>query len=200
MYSFFENSLKKEFPANKKKVQIILCHTSRNLNEYLLSLKYRKNGKYDKIPNFLVTKTGKVINLLLSDNYSNYFDNPDINHNSIIISLENLGWLEKVQLTSDYINWIGDIYKGVPFERKWRDYFFWDPYTTDQMKSLVNLCLELCKKYKIPIECITHNTKITNIEKFNGIVSKSNFDQIFTDVSPAFDFNKFTNMLKNEQL
>ena len=200
MFSLIDNFTNRIVGKTDVKSQIILCHTSRNSNEYLISLKYRKNKKYDKIPNFLVTKDGKIIDLLPSETYSNFFDNHDVNKNSVIISLENLGWLEKKQLSSHYINWIGDIYKGVPFERKWRDYFLWDPYTTEQINSLVKLCLDMCQKHKIPIECIGHNTKITNIEKLNGIVSKSNFDQIFTDVSPAFDFDKFTNMLKNEQL
>jgi len=200
MFSLIDNFTNRIVGKTDVKSQIILCHTSRNSNEYLISLKYRKNKKYDKIPNFLVTKDGKIIDLLPSETYSNFFDNHDVNKNSIIISLENLGWLEKKQLSSHYINWIGDIYKGVPFERKWRDYFLWDPYTTEQINSLVKLCLDMCQKHKIPIECIGHNTKITNIEKLNGIVSRSNFDQIFTDVSPAFDFDKFTNMLKNEQL
>lgn len=200
MFSLIDNFTNRIVGKTDAKSQIILCHTSRNSNEYLISLKYRKNKKYDKIPNFLVTKDGKIIDLLPSETYSNFFDNHDVNKNSIIISLENLGWLEKKQLSSHYINWIGDIYKGVPYERKWRDYFLWDPYTTEQINSLVKLCLDMCQKHKIPIECIGHNTKITNIEKLNGIVSRSNFDQIFTDVSPAFDFDKFTNMLKNEQL
>jgi N-acetyl-anhydromuramyl-L-alanine amidase AmpD len=200
MFSLIDNFTNRIVGKTDVKSQIILCHTSRNSNEYLISLKYRKNKKYDKIPNFLVTKDGKIIDLLPSETYSNFFDNHDVNKNSVIISLENLGWLEKKQLSSHYINWIGDIYKGVPFERKWRDYFLWDPYTTEQINSLVKLCLDMCQKHKIPIECIGHNTKITNIEKLNGIVSRSNFDQIFTDVSPAFDFDKFTNMLKNEQL
>jgi N-acetyl-anhydromuramyl-L-alanine amidase AmpD len=200
MFSLIDNFTNRIVGKTDVKSQIILCHTSRNSNEYLISLKYRKNKKYDKIPNFLVTKDGKIIDLLPSETYSNFFDNHDVNKNSIIISLENLGWLEKKQLSSHYINWIGDIYKGVPYERKWRDYFLWDPYTTEQINSLVKLCLDMCQKHNIPIECIGHNTKITNIEKLNGIVSRSNFDQIFTDVSPAFDFDKFTNMLKNEQL
>jgi N-acetyl-anhydromuramyl-L-alanine amidase AmpD len=200
MFSLIDNFTNRIVGKTDAKSQIILCHTSRNSNEYLISLKYRKNKKYDKIPNFLVTKDGKIIDLLPSETYSNFFDNHDVNKNSIIISLENLGWLEKKQLSSHYINWIGDIYKGVPYDRKWRDYFLWDPYSTEQINSLVKLCLDMCQKHKIPIECIGHNTKITNIEKLNGIVSKSNFDQIFTDVSPAFDFDKFTNMLKNEQL
>ncbi len=200
MFSLVESFIKRVSGKTKTKTQIILCHTSRTANEYLISLKYRKNGKYDKIPNFLISKDGKILDLLPSDSYCNFFDNEDVNKNSIIISLENLGWLEKVQLSPHYNNWIGDIYKGVPYERKWRDYFLWDPYTPEQIQSLVNLCLELCEKHKIPIDCIGHNTKITNIEKLKGIVSRSNFDQVFTDVSPAFDFDKFTNMLKNEQL
>lgn len=200
MFSLVESFIKRVSGKTKTKTQIILCHTSRTANEYLISLKYRKNGKYDKIPNFLISKDGKILDLIPSDSYCNFFDNEDVNKNSIIISLENLGWLEKVQLSPHYNNWIGDIYKGVPYERKWRDYFLWDPYTPEQIQSLVNLCLELCKKHKIPIDCIGHNTKITNIEKLKGIVSRSNFDQVFTDVSPAFDFDKFTNMLKNEQL
>ena len=185
---------------NKSKTQIILCHTTRSSNEYLISLKYRKNGKYDKIPNYLITKDGKTIELLDSQFYSNYFEQSDINKNSIIISLENLGWLEKSPLTTHYNNWIGDIYKGVPFEKKWRDFFLWDPYTPEQIQSLVKLCLELTSKHSISKDCIGHNTKITNIEKMNGIVSRSNFDRIFTDVSPAFDFDKFINMMKDEQL
>jgi N-acetyl-anhydromuramyl-L-alanine amidase AmpD len=200
MFSLVESFIKRVSGKTKTKTQIILCHTSRTANEYLISLKYRKNGKYDKIPNFLISKDGKILDLIPSDSYCNFFDNEDVNKNSIIISLENLGWLEKVQLSPHYNNWIGDIYKGVPYERKWRDYFLWDPYTPEQIQSLVNLCLQLCKKHKIPIDCIGHNTKITNIEKLKGIVSRSNFDQVFTDVSPAFDFDKFTNMLKNEQL
>ena len=200
MFSLVESFIKRVSGKTKTKTQIILCHTSRTVNEYLISLKYRKNGKYDKIPNFLISKDGKILDLIPSDSYCNFFDNEDVNKNSIIISLENLGWLEKVQLSPHYNNWIGDIYKGVPYERKWRDYFLWDPYTPEQIQSLVNLCLQLCKKHKIPIDCIGHNTKITNIEKLKGIVSRSNFDQVFTDVSPAFDFDKFTNMLKNEQL
>jgi N-acetyl-anhydromuramyl-L-alanine amidase AmpD len=185
---------------NENKKQIILTNTSRNVKDYLQSLKYRYNGKYDKIPNYIVTRDGKILQLLENDEYGKYNGNKKVDENSIVISLENLGWLEKKQLSSHYINWIGDIYKGVPYERKWRDYFLWDPYTTEQINSLVKLCLDMCQKHNIPIECIGHNTKITNIEKLNGIVSRSNFDQIFTDVSPAFDFDKFTNMLKNEQL
>ena len=41
---------------HKKKDKIILCHTSREVGEYLTSLKFRYNGKYDKIPNYVIKK------------------------------------------------------------------------------------------------------------------------------------------------
>ena len=43
-----------------------------------------------------------------------------------------------------------------------------------------------------------HNTKINGIEKFKGIVTKSNFDIEFTDLSPAFNFEEFTKEFENE--
>jgi N-acetyl-anhydromuramyl-L-alanine amidase AmpD len=182
----------------KKKHQIILTHTSRNINDYLLSLKFRLNGKYRKIPNYIITREGKILQLLGNTEHSEYFKDPNINRNSIIISLENLGWLQKEPLTDHYINWIGDIYKGNVFERKWRDYFFWQPYTESQIENLGKLCNELFETVKIKPQIIEHNTKINGIEKFVGVITKSNFDTNFTDVSPAFKFNDLLKYIKNE--
>ncbi len=124
----------------KKKHQIILTHTSRNINDYLQSLKFRFNGSFKRIPNYIITREGKILQLLANAEHSEYFKEPNINRNSIIISLENLGWLQKEPLTDHYINWIGDIYKGNVFEKKWRDYFFWQPYTKEQVQSVNFLC------------------------------------------------------------
>jgi N-acetyl-anhydromuramyl-L-alanine amidase AmpD len=182
----------------KKKHQIILTHTSRNFNDYLQSLKFRLNGKYKKIPNYIITREGKILQLLGNNEHSEFFKDPNINRNSIIISLENLGWLQKEPLTDHYINWIGDIYKGKVFERKWRDYFFWQPYTESQIENLGKLCNELFKTVKIKPQIIEHNTKINGIEKYVGIITKSNFDVNFTDVSPAFKFNDLLKYIENE--
>ena len=75
-------------------------------------MKFRFNGDFKRIPNYIITREGKIIQLLGNTEHSEYFKNPNINRNSIIISLENLGWLQKEPLTDHYINWIGDIYKG----------------------------------------------------------------------------------------
>jgi N-acetyl-anhydromuramyl-L-alanine amidase AmpD len=182
----------------KKKHQIILTHTSRNINDYLQSLKFRFNGDFKRIPNYIITREGKIIQLLGNTEHSEYFKDPNINRNSIIISLENLGWLQKEPLTDHYINWIGDIYKGNVVEKKWRDYFFWHPYTESQIKNLELLCKELFETVKIKPQVVEHNTKINGIEKYCGIVTKSNFSVDYTDVSPAFKFNEFLKKIENE--
>jgi len=183
---------------NQNKKQIILSNTSRNIKDYLQSLKYRYNGKYDKIPNYIVTREGRILQLLDNDDYTKFNRDKKVDENSIIISLENLGWLEKEPLKNSHINWIGDIYNQKVFERKWRDYFFWQPYLENQLILTAKLCVEITKNSNIPLKSVEHNTKINGIEKFEGIVTRSNFDSDFTDVTPAFNFEFFLKQLYNE--
>ena len=181
----------------KKKKQIILCHTSREVKEYLTSLKVRYNSKYDKIPNYVIAKNGTILQLLPDDGHSNFFLNSNINRNSIIICLENLGWLEKKPLTNYHINWKGSIYNQEVYEKKWRDFFFWDPYSDAQVNSAAELCLHLTEILNIKKKCVGHNTKIDGVEHVEGIVSKSNFDGRFTDLNPSFSFDTFNKLIEN---
>jgi N-acetyl-anhydromuramyl-L-alanine amidase AmpD len=193
----------KEFKSegtHKKKTQIILCHTSREAGEYLASLKFRYNGKYDKVPHYLIKKNGEVLQLLQNTKYSNFFDDEMTNKNAVIISLENLGWLERKPLSTGYINWKGSIYNGEVHEKKWRDYFFWDLYPEQQINSLIELCSNLCNELNIEKKCSGHNTKIDGIINFEGIVSRSNFDTRFTDLSPSFSFENFLKKIEHEQI
>lgn len=180
------------------KKQIILLHSSRNSEEYLTALKHRHNGSYSKIPNYFIDREGKVIKLLEDNQYSKFFFKNEINKNAIFVCLENLGWLEKQPLKNAYINWIGSIYNSKVFQRKWRDYYYWQPYTEEQMLSTSELCLKLCNDNSIKVETLGHNTKINGIENFEGVVTKSNFLSEITDLSPAFDFELFGKLLKNE--
>jgi N-acetyl-anhydromuramyl-L-alanine amidase AmpD len=183
---------------NQNKKQIILTNTSRNVKDYLQSLKYRYNGKYDKIPNYIVTRDGKILQLLENDEYGKYNGNKKVDENSIVISLENLGWLEKEPLKNSHINWIGDIYNQKVFERKWRDYFFWQPYTDKQIETLSVLVNQLCTDFNIPTTFIGHNVKVDKIEKFHGIASYSNYYRERTDLNPSFNFEEFIKIIENE--
>jgi len=190
-----------EFKPNgkqRKKKQIILTHTSRGINDYLVGLKYRHNGEYDRIPNYVISREGKILKLLSNVEYSNFFNDKNVNRNSIIISLENLGWLHKEPLKGYYVNWIGDIYNGVVCEKKWRDYYFWQPYLESQINATVDLCKHLFNEMSIKSNVVGHNTKINGIEKYEGLVTRSNYDVDYTDVSPAFNFDEFLKKIENE--
>ena len=189
----------KTIGKQKNKRQIILCHTSREVEEYLTSLKVRYNSKYDKIPNYVITKNGKILQLLPDEGHTNFFTENSINRNSVIVCLENLGWLEKKPLTNYHINWKGSIYNGQVFEKKWRDFFFWEPYTDSQIKSTAELCISLTESLQIKKRCIGHNTKIDGISRFDGVVSRSNFETNYTDLNPSFNFETFINIFENEQ-
>jgi hypothetical protein len=186
------------FEKNKKKKQIILCNSFRPQGEYLNSLKYRFNGNYKKIPNYLITKSGVVLNFISDDSYGDFFSESEVNKHSIVICLENLGWLQKTPLGLSHSNWIGDIYSKDIFEKKWRDKIWWEPYPLEQIDSLVGLSKKLLSKFSIDNRFIGHNTKVEGVKLFNGIVCKSNFNNRFTDLSPSFNYEYFKNNIENE--
>jgi N-acetyl-anhydromuramyl-L-alanine amidase AmpD len=198
MLKLINNNRFKSIGEQKLKNQIILIHTGREHHNYINSLTYRFNGEYSKIPNYLVTRNGEIFQFLDDTEYSNIFDIPSINRNSVIISLENLGWLQKEPLKDYYVNWIGDIYNGNVYEKKWRDYFFWEPYTETQMGKTAELCKYVSSKMSIKSQFIGHNTKINGVEKYEGVVSRSNFDVNYTDINPSFHFEYFLNEMENE--
>lgn len=183
---------------NEDKKQIVLLHTSREVKQYLNGLKYRFNGKYDKIPNYVIDKEGKILELLEPKKTSRIFNNKNVDKNIITISLENLGWLYKEPLQKGYINWIGNIYKGKVYERKWRDYVYWDIYTPEQTESCFELCIKLVNEFNIDKKFVGHNTKINGIEKFSGIVSRSNYFSETTDLNPSFNFEEFLKKIEDE--
>ena len=189
---------KKQQEKSITKKQIILCNTTRGVQQYLDSLLLRKNGKYDRLPHYVVSNKGEIHKIISEDMISSYFTNTDLKNNSIVIALENNGWLEKIPLKNEHTNWIGDIYKGEVYEKKWRDYIFWEPYPKELMSGLSDLCKSICNNLNINKELIGHNTKIVGVEKFQGILCKSNISEYYLDVSPAFNFELFEKLLNDE--
>lgn len=185
--------------ANNKKTQIILTETKREYKKYIQSLRYRYNEKNPYLPNYVISKSGEVIKIIDPKEYSCYMENETIDKNSIIISLENFGWLKKNPLEETYANWIGDVCKNKVLKKKWREYYYWDIYSSKQIKSLVNLVIDLCQEFNIPKECIGNNVKQDNVENFKGIVSRSNFNFYNKDVNPSFDFKLFKQQLNYDK-
>ena len=174
-----------------KKTQIFLYDTERRVDDYLTKLRYRNNEEYEDIPHFIITKSGKVIKIFNTNYSSKTFGDPNVDRRMIKISMENLGWLNKNTITGVLHNWIGDPYRSEPYIKKWRGHYFWDPYSEEQFRSLVKLSREICEKHNIPYQTVPGQGYLSNVRKFTGIVCKSNFLNIYTDINPSFNFNIF---------
>lgn len=179
------------YKRKTKKKQIILFDTQRRIDDYVNKIKYRRNGNYDDIPHYIISKQGKIFQIFDTNFSSNTFNNPSVDKKQIKIALENLGWLNKNTITGFLYNWIGDAYRSQPHIKSWRNHHFWDKYTEEQMTSVKLLCDYLRDKHNIPNVFITSSGYFKNAPNFNGILCKSNFSDIYTDINPSFNFNIF---------
>jgi N-acetyl-anhydromuramyl-L-alanine amidase AmpD len=179
-----------------KKTQIFLYDTQRRTEDFISKIKFRRNGKFDDIPHFIITKIGTIIQLFDTNHSSVTFGQSNLDNKLIKIAIENLGWLNKNTITGFLNNWIGDPYRAEPYIRGWRDRYFWDRYSEQQMESLNELCDHLCEKHNIPKQVVPSQGYLENVSKFSGIVCKSNYSNIYTDINPSFNFKIF---LKNEK-
>ena len=178
---------------NSKKNQILLYDTGRRTDYFINKIKYRNNNRYDEIPHFIVTKLGIIYQLYDTKYYSKTFDIKKIDKQFIKIAIENLGWLNKNTITGFLSNWIGDPYRTEPFVSNWRNYHFWDKYNDLQLEKISTLCQNLCTEHNIPYNIVPSQGYMENVINFSGIVCKSNFSNIYTDINPSFDFKFFLN-------
>lgn len=183
-----------------KKTQILLYDTQRRFDDFINKIRYRKNGKYDDIPHFVVTKTGKIYQIFDTNYSSNTFGEQEKDKKIIKIAIENLGWLNKNTITGFLYNWIGDPYRTEPHIRNWRNRHFWDKYNEEQLNAVSSLCNELCDKHNIPKQTVPSQGYLENVTNFKGIVCKSNFSNIYTDINPSFNFRIFFNNAKENNI
>lgn len=178
------------------KKQIVIGNTFNHDMKHVVGWKHRFNGKYKKTAAFTIDKNGTIHKHFDPSYCSEYFGNKDLDGRSIVILIENDGWLLKNEQKNSYITWIGDIYKSEVVDKRWRGYNYWSPYNEKQVDSAVFLIKELCKEFFIPLTVISHNTKVDNLKDYEGVVYKSNIDKQYTDLSPAWDCLDFKNKLE----
>jgi hypothetical protein len=138
---------------------------------------------------------------IFDTNYSSKtFNNPKTDRKMVKIAIENLGWLNKNTITGFLNNWIGDPYRSEPHIRNWRNYFFWDKYSEEQIKSLSELCDHICEKHNIFKQIVPSQGYLENVTNFEGVVCKSNFSNIYTDINPSFNFRLLFNYGKETDI
>ena len=180
------------------KKQIVIGHTGNKDMRHVIGWLHRFNKKYKKTAAFTIDKAGIIYQHFDPKFQSRFFNDVDLDNKSIVILLENQGWLEKDVIKNEFITWIGDIYKQSSdiVDKKWRGYTYWSSYTEEQVISTKILIEMLCKEFFIPINPITHNTKIDNTLEEASIIYRSNLNKNYTDLSPAWDCNLFKEQLE----
>lgn len=142
----------------------------------------------DNLPSsFIILKNGDIIKNKKED--VKFINIKTQSEPIVSISLENEGCIFKYK--TQYINYIGTIYKGKVISKKWRNREYWEPYTTKQINSLIKLTKKLCDEYEIPKFVVSNNIYLTNMNEFEGIAFRSNYSKYYYDVSPAFNIELF---------
>jgi hypothetical protein len=179
------------------KKQIILGDTFNHDMRHVFGWLHRFNGRYKKTAPFTINKDGVVYKHFEPKYKSLFFGVNDLDDKSIVILLENDGWLVKDNQKNEFITCIGDIYnKPDVINKKWRGYDYWCPYTEKQIESAVSLIKMLCNNFGIPMTSINHNTKIDKLFDYTGVLYKSNLSREYTDLNPTFDCVEFKNKIE----
>lgn len=196
-YELEENNY---IPVECIKTQIILGDTFNHNMRHYKSWKNRYNGSYKKTAPFTIATDGTIYKHFDPKYQSRYFGELERDAKSILILLENDGWLTKDLEKNRYNTWIGDIYNRseLVFKKKWRLFEYWSPYTREQFESAVVLVKSLCDDFYIPTQVMSHNTKVDNLTEFNGVLYKSNFEKHFTDLNPSWRFDEFKNKIEEK--
>lgn len=181
------------------KKQIVIGNTNNNQMKHYIGWLNRYNGKYKKTAAFTIDAAGVIYKHFEPKYQSKFFPDLETNNRSIVILLENDGWLMKDEEKNGFISSLGYIYKGKEvFEKKWRGYTHWAPYNKQQIDSVIGLVKDLCNEFYIPLTAMTHNTKIYGLDEYQGILYRSNMETHYTDITPAFDFDYFTNNIEEK--
>ncbi len=183
------------------KKQIVIGHTFNHDMRHAIGWLHRNNGYYKKTAAFSIDAAGFVYKHFDPQYQSNIFEDKLLNDRSIVILLENDGWLIK-NSRNEFITWNGDIYNNDSdvIRVKWRGYEYWTPYTNEQVESSAKLISKLCNDFQIPLNVISHNTKVNGIKDYEGVIYRSNLDKNNTDLSPAFNFANFKEINENKQI
>lgn len=197
-YKLSENNFIKDETIKK---QIVIGHTSNSDMRHFMKWENRLNGKYTKTASFTIDFEGNIYQHFDPIYTSTFFENIEFNKKSIIILLENEGWLLKDVEKNQFINWIGHIYNRPDsvLEKKWRGYSHWAPYTSKQTESVLELTKNLCNEFLIPNVTIPHNTKLEKINNLNCVIYRSNLEKHYTDLSPAWNCEEFKYKLEQNE-
>lgn len=183
--------------GKNKKEQIVLTNTLCPINDFLTKIKLRYNKKYNKVPAYTIDRSGTLYIHFDPVNQTKFFENDKMNDIGIVISLENVGWLDYIDEKDIYVDWRGVKYIGNVVPKIWRGKKYWADYTDEQMEVLLQLTNYLCITHSINKNFIGNNVFNDEAKKFKGVLNRSNLNKNYHDLTPAFNFDKLNKELNN---
>ena len=182
------------------KTQILLATSLRKSNYHIVRLQHKEFGKTKKWNTYTISREGIVYEHFDSKYHSDFLGIKEVDNQSISIVMENMGCLFKTQ-NDKYINWLNEVCdeKDV-IKKQWLGYDYWERISEEQIKSVAELCKELCVKHGIPKQCIEFHHYHKGISKYRGILFRSNYIEDSSDINPLFDIEKFNEMLSDDEV
>ena len=188
IYSVLENNYHHEIYDKNK---IILAGSLRKDSNHIIRLQTKELGQTKTWNTFTITREGLIYQHYDPKYYTDYIGLIDIDKHSISVVLENMGGVYKNE-QNIFINLLGEICQGDNIiKRSWNGLLYWDSYTTKQFESTIVLCKKLCTEYNIPSQATGFNSYHKDALKYEGILSRSNLSDEYTDLNPSFNFIKF---------
>lgn len=180
------------YKTKYKKKQIILAGSNRKENFHIKRFQSKEYGKTKKWCTYTISRDGKIYQHYDPKFYTDFMGIKDIDKYAVSIVLENMGSVFYSRKLENYINWANDICpEEMIFEKPWKEKRYWEIYTEEQFHATVWLCEYLIEKLEIKRDCIGYNSFFDGTMKFEGIVSRSNFDADYLDLNPSFHFAGF---------
>ena len=183
--------------------QICLHHTVSNGTAEAVSDWFASDKGNSKVATpFVIALDGTVLQLFDPETgwayHTGVYGHGDAN--CIGIEIVNAGPLVK---KADKYYWCDGRYeyKGLVFDcvKPFRDTSrYWAQYTDAQMIAVAELCKSLIAKFGVKNTLLDNLVYDKKFGSFNGIISHVNIRPDKTDLSPAWDFNKFKELLNGK--
>jgi len=183
------------YKAKSPKRQILLALSLRKKNYHIIRFQHKEFGKTKSWCTYTITRKGKVYEHFNPEYHSDFTHIKKADIQLISVVLENMGNLYKNE-SGNYVNWINEVcpIENVGEKKKNKNQY-WEKFPKEQIKSTVELCQILSKRFGIQPLLIEFNDYHKDINKFKGIVFRSNYLRDSGDINPFFDIEEFNELL-----
>ena len=178
---------KKNFHKKKtSKSKIMISFSLRKGNNHIIRMENREFGNCREWNTYTISREGDIYEHYDPKYYSEFIGVELIDKQSISIVLENMGNL--ILHKKKFINWLNEECDMLRvYKKKWLGGVYWESFTNEQIKSLLELIDYLCKEFKIPNKLIEFDHYNKDAFKFDGILYKNNFVKMSgLNINPHF--------------